>query len=659
MNDEIGCKVVKEIGLRIRDADMEAERLQRASTEATTLGDVLAALRRQYIPLLLFALIGVVTGAAHHVTTPKQYYTSATILVDDRRNELNEEITTSIPFVRNDTSFLNEMQVLNSLELAAEVVRRMDLQENDVFLHPPSSLAGSVLSGVKGWVGSIVDAEVEDPTTADPEQQEITQILGAASKLQRDIRIERIGLSFSIDISYIGHDPALASLIVNTYAQAYLADHLSANVESTERTAEWMLTRLEELERRAADIRAEAASLRESDPTQVADLRELALRASTLDALYQTIAARYQEISIQGSFPVTNGRILTQSIVPKTAALPKLWQTLVMTTLLGLIFGFGIAVFRETGERSFRVSTDVHKETGKPFLGHLPRINLRDLSNTPIPKTKEILRGAPSLSGEHPQDNETSRTDPAQIERERRKAIDISPRLFWSVLMPRSLFSSTLRNIHTSVGLGAPDGTCKVVAVTSMLPKEGKTTVAVNYANMLAKSGARTLLIDMDLQGFGMSKGLRIPEGPGIVEALSGHAPLLNAMHLLPYSGLTILAAGPSSQTSVAGDLVYQQNMQALMKELRSHYDYLVLDMPPLGTASDAKAMLGQLDKIVLVCEWGKTPRSLVAQYLSYEPEVAQKVVGVVLNLVDVHKLKKYARHGWPESYLKTWEGAA
>ncbi len=648
---------MKDLGLRIRDAEFEAERLQqRAVTEATTIADVLAALRRQYLPLLLCTFIGLVAGVVHHVTTPEQYYTSATVLVDERRSDLDEEITASIPFLRNDTSLLNEMQVLKSLQLATEVARRVELQENDVFLYPPSSLARTIVSNAKAWVVGLLGLEEEVVETAplDPEQQEAAQLLGAASKLQRDISIERIGLSFSIDISYIGHDPALAAEIVNTYADAYLEDRLNANVESTERTAEWMRTRLEELEQSASDVQAEAAALRQSDPTKIAQLRELAQRATNLDALYQRISARYEQISIQGSFPVSNGRVLTRSIVPKTAALPKMWQTLAVTTLLGLMFGFMLAVLREARERSFRVSTDVYDYTGRAFLGHLPRINLKDLSSGPPPKTKEIMLSAQTLSVERALDPEASRSDPAQIEWERRKAKELSPYLFWSVLMPQTMFSETLRNIHTTVDLGAADGSSKVVAVTSMLPEEGKTTLAVNYANMLAKSGARTLLIDMDLQGFSLSNTLNIPAGPGIVEVLRGGAPLPDAMHVLDYTGLNILPSGPTQQRSVAGDVLYQHNMQALMRELRKHYDYVVLDMPPLGKVSDAKAMIAQLDKIILVCEWGKTPRSLVTQYLAHEPEISQKVAGIALNKVNVRKLQKYARPGWPESYLET-----
>ena len=648
---------MKDIGLRIRDADFQTEHLQNQGlADTTTLTDVMAALRRQYLPLVLFALLGVLTGAAHHFTTPKQYYTSATVLLDERRNELDQEISASLPFARNDTSLLNEIQVLKSLQLATEVVRRLDLQNNDIFINPPSSLARNIISGAKDSVGGLLalDDPIVEPAIEDPEQLRATKLIGAASKLQRNILITRIGLSFSIEISYIGHDPILAAQIVNTYANAYLEDGLNANLESTQRTASWMRGRLDALESDSAEVLAEAVALRENDPNNATELRELAQRAATLDELYQTISARYEQISIQGSFPVSNGRILTQSIVPKSAALPKLWQTLAMTTILGLMLGFAIAVLREARERSFRVSTDVYNYAGRTFLGHLPEIVLQDLSDAPPPKTKEIMLSAQTLSVDRVLDPETSRNDPVQIEWQRRQAKELSPELFWSTLMPQSMFSETLRNIHTNVDPSASDNANKVVAVTSMLPQEGKTTLAVNYANMLAKSGARTLLIDMDLHDFSLSNSLHIPAGPGIVEVLRGGAPLPNALHTLDFTGLDVLPSGPTQQQSVAGDVRYQQNMQALMIELRKQYDYVVLDMPPMGKVSDAKAMIAQLDKIILVCEWGKTPRSLVTQYLKHEPEISQKVAGIALNKVNVRKLGKYARPGWPESYLET-----
>ena len=319
---------MKDIGLRVRDADAHMDRPEGDNAGgATTLGDVLAVLRRQWLPLILFTLLGLIAGAVHHLTTPKQYYVAATVLVDERPVSLDQEITASIPFARNDTSLLNEMQVLRSLQLATEVARRLDLHNEAVFIHPPSSLARDSLSGAKdsltGLITSDADAAVQG--SEDAAADEARRLRGAAAKLQRDIRISRIGLSFSIEISYVGHDPALSADIVNTYATAYLDDGLNANVESTERTTAWMRNRLAELEETSTAALEEAAVMRRTEPDNVRELRDLAQRAATLDALYQTLSARYAQISLQGSFPVSNGRILAESLVPRTELLPNVW----------------------------------------------------------------------------------------------------------------------------------------------------------------------------------------------------------------------------------------------------------------------------------------------------------------------------------------------
>ena len=93
--------------------------------------------------------------------------------------------------------------------------------------------------------------------------------------------------------------------------------------------------------------------------------------------------------------------------------------------------------------------------------------------------------------------------------------------------------------------------------------------------------------------------------------------------------------------------------MTALIESLRHRYDFVVLDLPPLGTIADTKIMLSRIDHIILQCAWGKTPRTLVRDYLRMEPEVARKVLGIVLNKVEMRRLRKFARPGSWETYLE------
>ena len=639
---------MNKIGIRFRDDSHDADLASRTEEELATVGSLRSAFRRQYKPILLGVCAGLVLGAAHHLTSPAQYYTSATVLVDDRMGELAQEITASIPFVRNDTSLLNEIEVLQSLQLATEVTRKLGLHKNEDYLNPPSSAARTVISGVTETIRSLLplrDNETSETVEASPDEIEAKQIEAVAYELQNTVKIERVGRSFSINISYIGFDPELAAQIVNTYAEAYLEDHLNANLESSARTAQWMRNRMVELQANSRAVAQEAEALRLKDPSDVQGLRDLAQRATTLAALQKTISERYEQIAIQGSFPVSNGRILTRSIVPETPALPKAWRSLSIAGLLGLMFGFAVAVSREMRERYFRVGEDVRDYTGQTFLGYLPQVDMNDLADHSWPESGRLILDEKFMLEAESNDAEDDDAEHALLP-------SLAPQLFISVLAPGSIYSETVRSILTTLEHSQEQDTCRVIATASMLPGEGKTTLAANYANMAARLGARVLLIDADLHRSDLSVELGHAEGPGLVEVLRGNNALSEALRELPYNGPDLLPCTGGQRRSWSVDVLYQHNMTLLISEMRERYDYIVVDLPSLSTVSDAKAMLSRLDRIIFVCAWGETPRSLVSQFFAREPAFAEKVLGIALNRVDMSRLGKYARASDTESIL-------
>ncbi|SEK87573.1 capsular exopolysaccharide family [Roseovarius azorensis] len=626
--------MLNDIGMNIRDAHFGPDALKRSpGQDRTTLGDLLAAARRQRWPLILCTALGLGLGLVKHITTPPLYYSSATVLVDVRMGESGGEITPSTPFFRNDTSLLNEIQVLRSLRLAEEVTRRLSLHETPVFLHPPESLARSTLSAAMDVVRGLIGADILEPPPISGNPEEVA-IKSAAIILQRDVGIERIGQSFTIDISYVGPVPELATAIVNTYAEAYLADHLTANMEVTARMAEWMQARIDELQRESEAIKARSEVLRAQTPPDTEALKALAQRAANLETLQQTLASRYERVTIEGSYPVTNGRILSEAAVPKTPAFPKLWQSAAIATILGFMAGFVFAILREIRERGFRVGEDVWVDTGKPFLGYMPIFDTAALS-------RHSARGA-SKGGTSSGDTDTDSVVQSS-----------ALSLFMSLLDSDSLLADTLRNVQSTVTLAATGGSAQVIGVSSTLAGEGKTTLAANYANLVARSGARTLLVDLDLHRSSLSQMLQCNHGADLMRILDGTATLDEALKTLSVSGLDFLPCVPDHNTRRSGDALLRHTMTALIESLRQRYDFVVLDLPPLGTIADTKIMLARLDHIILQCAWGKTPRNLVRDYLRMEPDVAQKVLGIVLNKVEMRRLYKFARPGGWETYLE------
>ena len=106
---------------------------------------------------------------------------------------------------------------------------------------------------------------------------------------------------------------------------------------------------------------------------------------------------------------------------------------------------------------------------------------------------------------------------------------------------------------------------------------------------------------------------------------------------------------------SHTSEFLQSRAFDEFMAEARTRYDYIVVDLPPIGPVVDTKAVLPQLSKLVFVAEWGKTPRAIVRQTLQREPAIRSKIVGLVLNKVEFRDLPKFSDRDRPEAYLKAY----
>ena len=115
---------------------------------------------------------------------------------------------------------------------------------------------------------------------------------------------------------------------------------------------------------------------------------------------------------------------------------------------------------------------------------------------------------------------------------------------------------------------------------------------------------------------------------------------------------LGIIPAIVRGRLSHTSELLSGPGMRALIEDARTAYDYIIVDLPPLGPVVDAKAFAPLADGFVLVAEWGATPRALVRATLNAEPQIAAKVLGIILNKTDLKKLARYGAFGGSEQYL-------
>ncbi|MFU0504491.1 polysaccharide biosynthesis tyrosine autokinase [Pseudaminobacter sp. NGMCC 1.201702] len=352
-------------------------------------------------------------------------------------------------------------------------------------------------------------------------------------------------------------------------------------------------------------------------------LRELEQKSAALSTLYQTFLARHEEASQQRSFPIAKARVISEAGDPVSASSPRKALVLGLSLVLGLFGGAGVGAFQEFRERFFRTGDDVRAALNINFLGYLPVIGARlAASPKPQPKTQ----------------------DPSQ---------PATPRILRvAINAPSSSFAETLRNAKLACDVVLQGRECKVIGFVSVLPREGKTTVAANFAGLLAANGARTLLIDGDLRNPGLSRGLSLAPEKSLVEAIVGEQRWQSTVLVDRTTKLAIIPAAVRGRLSHTSELLSSPGMRDLIEDARNNYDYIVVDLPPLGPVVDAKAFAPLADGFVLVSEWGATPRALVRATLQAEPQIAAKTLGIILNKTDMKKLARYGAFGGSEQYL-------
>ena len=211
---------------------------------------------------------------------------------------------------------------------------------------------------------------------------------------------------------------------------------------------------------------------------------------------------------------------------------------------------------------------------------------------------------------------------------------------------PRSPFSESFRALRTSMQLSSTSRQSKLITITSCQPAEGKSTVAVNTAAVLAQGGKRVALVDTDMRRPSVYKRLGIEGGKGLSEVLTGHYSLDEATHT--HSTLSSLDVIPSGTVPpLPADLLASDAMTELVQQLRQRYDYVIFDTPPILSVTDPTIVAAQSDGIVLVIRQGFCTRGMLARTAATLRDLDVKVYGFVLNGVDASLPEYYGYLGY------------
>lgn len=220
---------------------------------------------------------------------------------------------------------------------------------------------------------------------------------------------------------------------------------------------------------------------------------------------------------------------------------------------------------------------------------------------------------------------------------------DLDHRLV-SFLRPDSFEADQYRALRYAVERACPSEGCRVVAITSAVPGDGKTLTAANYAGAIAKAGqARVLLVDADLRRPSIARllGHDVHHGWGLVDAILDRRLSLEqiAWRLEAFNLSIVTSRRPQADTY---EILASGRFGELVAEARKRFDYVVLDTPPVLPAPDSRLLAQWIDGYVVVVGADKTPRRLVEETLALLGPA--KILGLVFNR-ESYNHSRYGRY--------------
>lgn len=377
--------------------------------------------------------------------------------------------------------------------------------------------------------------------------------------------------------------------------------------------------------------------------------------AETNRQLYDGLLQRLKEAGISAGLRASNVAVLDAAEVPLKHYRPRSLRNLLLALLAGLAAGVCLAFAREHMNTLVRTPDEVERLTGLGLLAVIPRSRSKEAGRL---LTKPAAAG-PDSGGEFLEPavsplalkplagGGSNGTDPAA-----KHPLPSNPlaagTLKWE---PEQSLSEAYRTLRSSVLLGW-DESMRRLLVTSSQPQEGKTTVSLNLACSLAQLGRKVAIIDADMRRPACSKQFGLRAEWGLSEYLQGLAELDQVLMDTPVTGLSLIAAGRSN--NVASDLLYSPRLAALLHEVGTRFDHVVIDSPPSLVLSDARTISRLVEGVLMVVS-DETERNALLRTKQMFDDAGVRFLGFVMNRVDLDNIDYgyYREYGYGYRYAE------
>ena len=321
--------------------------------------------------------------------------------------------------------------------------------------------------------------------------------------------------------------------------------------------------------------------------------------------MYETLLTRMKETNLTEDFKMSDIRILDNAEVPLRPIKPQKTLNILLGIIVGLTGGVGIVFLMEYMDNTIRTQEDVEKYLGTSLLGIVGH----------IPLDKKDVRVAELIARD----------------------------------LPKHTITEALKSIRTSIMFSHPNNPKKTILVTSATPAEGKTLISSNLAIVMAQTGKKVLLIDADLRKPTIHKLFQIDKSLGLSNLLVKSSDLHTVSRITQIPNVYAIACGPipPNPSELLGSSALVESLTLAKEE----FEWIIIDSPPLLSVTDTRILSRVVDGIVFVIRGSKANRDVAKKAMSLLSGINDKVLGVIINDVDLSRNRYYYQYYHQDYY--------
>lgn len=298
--------------------------------------------------------------------------------------------------------------------------------------------------------------------------------------------------------------------------------------------------------------------------------------------LYDALLQRYKEIGVAGGVGVNNISVVDPALIPQTASSPRLLINLLVAGLIGTVFGIALALLLDQADDAISDPREMEEKLALPLLGTIPKA--------------------------HDEPNEDMED-------------------------PKSALVEAYLSVQARLAFTTEHGVPHSLAVTSTRPGEGKSTTAYALARTLARTARKVVIVDADMRSPSQHEFFGAENDRGLSNYLSGFDDVSALIRQQPDRGLALISAGPTPPN--AAELLTSGRLAHLITELKTRYDHVIIDAPPVMGLADTPLIASQVEGTIFIIESHKTRASMAQVALGRLQSSSGHVIGGLLTLFD------------------------